>query len=101
MSTAAVVETEQELIQTAQRAISSCNWTVGECATKWTRRFARGRTDADFGAVVGLSGDQVYQRRRVWETYAEVREEFEQLKWSHFYISLTWEDAAECLTWAR
>ena len=101
MSTAvAVVETEHELIQTAQRAISGCNWTVGECAAKWTQRFARGRTDADFGMMVGLSGDQVFQRRRVWETFADVREQYRNLKWSHFYVSLTWNDAPECLAWA-
>ena len=101
MSTAvAVVETEHELIQTAQRAISGCNWTVGECAAKWTQRFARGRTDADFGTMVGLSGDQVYQRRRVWETFADVCEQYRHLKWSHFYVSLSWNDAPECLAWA-
>ena len=66
------VETEQQLVQIAQQALSSCNWTVGECAAKWTKKFAKGRTDADFGNMVGLSGDQVYQRRRVWETFAEI-----------------------------
>ena len=56
MSTVAQLETEQELIANAQVAISNCNWTVGECASKWTERYAKGRTDADFGALVGLSG---------------------------------------------
>ncbi len=94
------VETEQQLVQIAQQALSSCNWTVGECAAKWTKKFAKGRTDADFGNMVGLSGDQVYQRRRVWETFADVQENYSNLKWSHFYVSLTWEDSAECLAWA-
>lgn len=94
------LETEEELIQKAQTAVSQCNWTVGECATKWTKRFARGRTDADFGELVGMSGDQVYQRRRVWETFAEACDQYSALKWSHFYIALTWNDSAECLSWA-
>lgn len=93
-------ETEQELVTTAQRAISSCNWTVGECASHWTQRYAKGRTDADLGAMVGLSGDQVYQRRRVWETFDDVRSSYSNLKWSHFYVALTWTDSAECLGWA-
>jgi len=97
---AAPSETEQQLIQTAQQALSSCNWTVGECAAQWTKRFAKGRTDADFGNLVGLSGDQIFQRRRVWETFADVYENYANLKWSHFYVSLTWEDSAECLAWA-
>jgi hypothetical protein len=94
-------ETEQELIVTAQKSISNCNWTVGECAAKWTQRFSRGRTDADFGAMIGLSGDQIYQRRRVWESFADVQATYSQLKWSHFYVSLTWNDSAECLAWAE
>ena len=64
-------ETEKELIQRAQTAVSQCNWTVGECAVQWTKKFARGRTDADFGELVGMSGDQVYQRRRVCETFTD------------------------------
>lgn len=94
-------ETEEALVQTAQRAISQCRWIVGECASKWTQRHARGRTDADFGALVGLTGDQIYQRRRVWETFSDVREQFGALKWSHFYASLNWDDAADCLQWAE
>lgn len=95
------VETEQSLIRTAQQALSSCNWTVGECAAKWTKRFAKGRTDADFGILVGLSGDQIFQRRRVWEVFADVRDNYSNLKWSHFYVSLTWDDSAECLAWSE
>ena len=103
-------ETETDLIETAQVAVSRCNWVVGRCAAEWTRRYARGRTDADFAALVGLSADQVYQRRRVWETFSDVRERYEAApqpgkprrgpRWSHFYVALTWDDAPECLDWA-
>lgn len=93
-------ETEAQLIATAQEAVSQCRWVVGECAAKWTARYARGRTDADFATLIGLTSDQVYQRRRVWETFAAARGDFPQLKWSHFYTALTWDDAAECLKWA-
>lgn len=101
MGSAAMKETEADLIQRAQLALSSCNWEVGECAALWTKRFARGRTDADFANLIGLSGDQVYQRRRVWETFADVQANYPSLKWSHFYAALTWDDAAECLQWAQ
>uniref|UniRef100_A0A7C4LJ62 Uncharacterized protein n=1 Tax=Schlesneria paludicola TaxID=360056 RepID=A0A7C4LJ62_9PLAN len=94
-------ETEAELVARAQTAISHCAWEVGECAALWTRRFARGRTDADFAQLIGLSPDQVYQRRRVWETFSDVYRSFPALKWSHFYAALTWDDAAECLQWAQ
>jgi hypothetical protein len=95
------LETESDLISRAQVAVSQCNWVVGECAARWTQRYAKGRTDADFGQLVGLSGDQVYQRRRVWETFGDVRGDYPSLKWSHFYISLNWDDAPECLQWAE
>ena len=94
-------ETEEQLVVRAQQALSRCNWEIGECAALWTQRYAKGRTDADFGAQIGLSGDQVYQRRRVWESFADVRSEYPQLKWSHFYAAINWEDAAECLQWAN
>lgn len=94
-------ETEATLVARAQMAVSRCNWEVGECAAIWTKRFARGRTDADFATLVSLSADQVYQRRRVWETFADVYQNYPTLKWSHFYTSLNWDDAAECLQWAQ
>ena len=96
-----VPESEEQLVDIAQRAVSQCRWVVGECASKWTKRYSRGRTDADFGLLVGLSGDQIYQRRRVWESFADVRQEFSALRWSHFYAALTWDDAPECLQWAE
>jgi len=96
-----VTETEAELIDTAQHAVSHCNWVVGECASKWTQKYARGRSDADFGNLVGLSADQVFQRRRVWETFGDVVSEYSQLKWSHFYVVINWDNAAECLQWAE
>jgi hypothetical protein len=94
-------ETEASLISRAQVAVSHCNWEVGECAGLWTKRFARGRTDADFAALVSLSADQVYQRRRVWETFADVFQSYPTLKWSHFYAAINWDDSSECLQWAE
>jgi len=92
---------EEQLITRAQDALSSCNWVIGECASEWTQKYSKGRTDADFGSLIGLSGDQVYQRRRVWETFADVNVDYPNLKWSHFYVAVNWEDAAECLQWAN
>jgi hypothetical protein len=95
-----VHESEEELIAKAQSAVSQSNWVVGECADKWTQRYARGRGDGDFAALLGLTADQVFQRRRVWQTFADVYPRYPALKWSHFYAALTWDDAPECLQWA-
>ncbi|WP_437205026.1 hypothetical protein [Planctomicrobium sp. SH664] len=94
-------ETEDQLIRRAQQALSHCNWEIGECASRWTQKFARGRTDVDFGVLIGMSGDQIYQRRRVWETFADVHKNYPKLKWSHFYVALNWDDSSECLQWAQ
>ena len=91
---------ERELIETASKAVSGCAWVVGRCAAEWCRLFAVGRSDGDFGAAIGLSADQIFARRRVWETFADVRDQYRNLKWSHFFVSLTWDDAPECLAWA-
>src|SRR5260370_4057454 len=96
-----VDESEEQLVSRAQEAVSQCRWVVGECAARWTERYARGRTDGDFAALIGLSGDQVFQRRRAWETFAGVRDEFPALRWSHFYSALPSDDAHECLRWAE
>lgn len=96
-----VKETEEELISKAQSAVSQSNWIVGECAAKWTTKYAKGRTDADFATMVGLTPDQVFQRRRVWETFGDVFQDYSNLKWSHFYVALTWDDAPECLQWSE
>jgi hypothetical protein len=93
-------DSEEALISKAQTAVSRCNWLVGACAAQWTKKFARGRTDADFANLVGLSPDQVYQRRRVWETFGDVYRDYVHLKWSHFYMALNWDDAPECLQWS-
>jgi len=96
-----ITETEEELVAKAQASISQCNWIVGECASKWTEKYAKGRTDADFGELVGLSPDQVYQRRRVWESFSDVSVDYANLRWSHFYVALNWDDSPESLQWAN
>jgi len=96
-----VAESEEQLISMARDAVSQCNWVVGECAAKWTQRYARNRTDGDFGQMVGLSGDQIFQRRRVWEAFGGVHQNYNGLKWSFFYVALNWDDAEDCLSWAQ
>ena len=96
-----MAESEEKLIAIARDAVSQCNWVVGECGAKWTQKYARGRTDADFGQMVGLTGDQIYQRRRVWSHFGDTYRNFADLKWSFFYVALNWDDVDECLSWAN
>jgi hypothetical protein len=68
-------ETEEQIVSVCRELvekIDDCKWQVGRLAHEWTKRFARGRTDADFGQLVGLSEDQVQRRRKVFSTYGDV-----------------------------
>lgn len=83
------------------KATSHANWVVGECAAVWMKRYSRGRTDADFAQVVGLETHQVYQRRRVWESFGDVYRNYPDLRWSHFAAAVGWDNWRECLQWAQ
>ncbi|SFH98502.1 hypothetical protein [Planctomicrobium piriforme] len=93
-------ETEEQLIERAQASLSSCNWTIGECAFRWTQKYAKGRTDADFGTLVGFSQPEVNIARRIYEKFGERYRNFYNLKWFHFSTALHWDDAVACLDWA-
>lgn len=94
-------ETEQELIDTARRAVSDCHWTIGECASKWTEHYSRDRSDAAFADLIGATYDQVSDSRRVWVRFADVRDDYPDLKWSHFKTVVAREDATAALQWAQ
>jgi hypothetical protein len=96
-------DTEQQLINRARDAVSQSAWIVGECASKWTRKYGRGRTDADFGDKVGLDRQQVAQRRLVWDMFGKcyLNNTFPHLSWTHFLVALGWDDAETYLQWAN
>lgn len=89
-------DADYELVERAQNALSNCNWTVGECAAKWVKPYSPGRTDADFGEIIGLSQQRVNEARRVYERFKDLPFSGE-LDWSHFIKALPWDDAYEYL----
>lgn len=103
-ATAIVIEaeaTEQQLVERAKAAENNAFWIVGQCASEWTQRYAKGRTDADFAKLIGKSPESIAARRRVFETFGDVRESYAALDFSHFRAAVAWDDAAECLSWAN
>lgn len=89
------------LVDEAKSAISESNWKVGQMASLWIERFAIGRSEDDLATLIGLSVDQVAQRRRVWQAFNAIRVSYPKLMWSHFWAAIDWEDAKECLKWAN
>ena len=53
----------------AAAAVRQSNWTIGETASKWTERYASGRTDADFAELIGSSQPVVNTARRVHDRF--------------------------------
>lgn len=96
-------ETEEVLVQRARSAEGQAAWVIGECASRWHVAFAKGRMDKDFGALIDLTGDQVNQRRVVWEKFGATgaRNRWFNLSWSHFREATYWDDADECLAFAH
>lgn len=94
-------DSEHNLINKARQLAHQNAWEIGELAAEWHQRYAKGRTDGDFAEMVGLSEDQVYQRRRVWELFGARRNEFTHCRWTHFRDAIAWDDALECLEWAE
>jgi hypothetical protein len=98
---AAELDSEEQIVHRARTATSDASWIVGECAFRWCERFARGRTDADFAGLIGMAAESVAQRRRVFETFSDVRNSYPGLRFSHFRAALGWsQDAEVCLAWA-
>jgi hypothetical protein len=95
--------TEPELIETVRQSLSDCKFRIGEAAAVWCRKYAAGRTDADFGELVGLPADTVNDYRRVWERFGDsgALRNFPELNWTHFKIVLTRDDAETLLDWAN
>lgn len=95
-----VCEAEQSLINRAQQANSTAAWEIGECASKWLKKFANGRTDAEFGELIGMKKSQIQQRRQVYERFAGDHPG-DRLSWSHFRAAVHWDDADHWLKWAE
>ena len=97
-------ETEAQIVAACRELIAKIDdskWQIGRLAHEWTQRHAKGRTDEDFGKLIGLPQQQVNQRRLVWATFGDVYHTCGKLGWSHFREVLSWEDAEEWLAEAN
>lgn len=95
------MESEQALVRMSVDAISAANWQVGRCAALWVERCGRCRDNREFAVIIGMTTEEVWRRRRVYETFWMVRDDYPNLKWLHFLAALEWDDACRCLSWAN
>jgi hypothetical protein len=94
-------ESEQSLLERARQSVSQAGWTIGECASVWTQRYARGRTDADFAALIGSTQQRVNEARRVHELYGHVYRSTGKLSFTHYCSVLGVDCADDALEWAE
>lgn len=94
---------EYKLVKEAEEAANGGNWKVGENACLWLQQYGRGKNDAMFAELIGLTEDQVFQRRKVWEAFGKIHkdERFRFLRWSHFRAALYLRNPVEALEWAN
>ena len=59
-------------------------------------------TESDFVQNVGgVSIDEAKRLRRVWETFADIKDDYPALDWLHFSTAIDWEDRTRWLTLAN
>lgn len=93
-------ETEQQLIDMAADAVRKSNWTIGKAASKWTERYASGRTDADFAELIGASQQSVNFARRIFDRFYS-RGSKHNFTWREWKTIVGWDDADRFLDWAE
>ena len=83
-----------------QRLISTTNWEKGAIIARWRDAIAKsGAPASEYSDEAwarlagGVSPQHVGRLRRVHRRFADLRESFTGLFWSHFFAALDWSDA--------
>lgn len=82
------------------RSLDESKWEQGRIVCDWTKKWSRGRGDADFAKMVGSTRQTVNYRRLCWEKFATDKEICPlggKLSWAHFKAALAWPDATKWL----
>ncbi|MGD9719975.1 MAG: hypothetical protein AB7O59_02030 [Pirellulales bacterium] len=100
MDYALVDQTSDQFVGQWRQLVSTTNWEKGRIIHAWRESLqasdapASESTDEAWSRRVGyVTPQHVGRLRRVWERFAESRESFAGLFWSHFQAALDWDDA--------
>lgn len=93
-------ETSQTYLGRWNRLVSTTNWEKGRIIHEWRTALvdsgapAQQYSDEAWSRLVGnVSSQHVGRLRRVHQQFAEVRDTYPGLYWSHFQAALDWDDA--------
>lgn len=88
--------------------VSTTNWEKGRIIAEWRESLeTAGAANTQYSdeawaqRVGGVSSQHVGRLRRVWERFADTRDSYSGLYWSHFQAALEWNDAELWLEGAR
>lgn len=97
--------TDDELLEKSRFYLSETNWVLGQCCYEWMQnpRPKIRKETKEFADLVGMDPKGIKQRYDVYLRWEGTRDTFPKLKWSHFFVALTWTDdvALRCLEWAN
>ncbi len=100
MDSALVDETSQVYLGQWKRLVSTTNWEKGQIIRAWRAELAAsGAPSSEFSdeawarRVGNVTPQHVGRLRRVAERFAESRDQYTALYWSHFQAALDWDDA--------
>ena len=85
----------ESFVSEAEQILAPTQWEIGRIASECKE--VTGKTDAELGERIGLSRDQVQQRRSVWDRFGDDSDTYRNLKWSHFHAAMNWDDATQTL----
>ena len=99
-ATAAVDSATEPFVGAWNNLVSTTNWEKGRIICEWRDRLAsEGAEAAAYSdeawsrAVGAVTSQHVGRLRRVYRRFAEVRDQYPGLYWSHFQMVLDWNDA--------
>ncbi len=100
METQQIDETTELYLGHWRRLVSTTNWDKGRIICEWRQsRLEAGASAAEASdeawsrEVGNVTGQHVGRLRRTWERFAESRDDYRGLFWSHFQAASDWDDA--------
>jgi hypothetical protein len=76
-----------------QALVSEANWQKGEVIATYAANDLFDRDGEFVHQVGGITIDYLRALRLVWLRFSDIRHNYPNLRWSHFYTALDWPDA--------
>lgn len=89
---------DADCIDRWQTLVSESNWAKGEVIATYAANDLHTRDGEFVHLVGGITVEYLRMLRLVWDRFSDVRRNYPNLRWVHFYTALEWPDAC---VWLR